>query len=433
MTSLVWHRGDLRLHDHAALHAAALPGGAVAGVVVLDPAILDSTTPRRRALFHENVRALRAAYESRGGRLFVRRGAPAAVLPQLAAALAASSAHALRSHTPYGTLRDREAAAALERTGTRIFWHDGLYIQAPGTVLTRTGQPFSVYTPYAKRWLLLEPADEVDAPAALAAPDTDIEQGDIPHEVSDVPLPEPGEAAALRRMRAFVRDGLDAYAEQRNRLDGSGTSHLSVDLTIGTLSPRTLMNAVTGRSGDGAQRLIGELAWRDFMADVLHHRPHLNEQPFDAKFARFDWNEDDAAFGAWENGETGIPVVDAAMRELRATGWISNRARMVAAQFLAKHLRIDWRRGEHVFRHLLLDGDAASNIGNWQWAAGLGIDNAPYFRVFNPVTQGREHDPDGRWLMKWVPESFGDPKPLPHAIVDIGDARREYLAAMEVL
>jgi deoxyribodipyrimidine photo-lyase len=169
------------------------------------------------------------------------------------------------------------------------------------------------------------------------------------------------------------------------------------------------------------------------MADLLWHRPHLIDQPFDARYSALEWNQDERAFAAWRDGETGIPVSDAAMRELRATGWIGNRARMVAAQFLTRLLRVDWRLGERVFRDWLLDGDVASNIGNWQWAAGLGIDNAPYFRVFNPVAQGRQHDPDGSWLRRWVPECDGDPHPLPNAIVDPAEARRDYLAVMESL
>jgi deoxyribodipyrimidine photo-lyase len=431
--ALVWHRGDLRLHDHAALHAAQEGGAAVAGVVVLDPAILDGTSARRRALFQRNVAALRTAYERAGSRLFVRRGTPHVELAALARDTGALRVHALRSHTPYGTARDTAAAAALAAASVPLEWHDGLYIQPPGTVLTRGGSPFSIHSAYARRWHELDAGAHLEPPAVLRRPACDIDDGAIPDEESDVPLPDPGELAALARLDQFIATRLDDYAAERNRLDGSGTSRLSIDLALGTLSPRTVLQRAAARGGEGARKLIGELIWRDFMADLLHHRPHLAEQPFDPKFAMLDWNDDDALFAAWSDGRTGVPVVDAALRELRATGWISNRARMVAAQFLTKHLRIDWRRGEQLFRHLLLDGDAASNIGNWQWAAGLGVDNAPYFRVFNPVTQGKEHDAAGHWLSRWVPESFGDPRPLPHAIVDIATARRDYLEAVRAL
>jgi deoxyribodipyrimidine photo-lyase len=434
MTRIVWHRGDLRTHDHAALHAAA-DAAAVAGVVVLDDSILRRASPRRRALFFRNVAALRRAYESLGSVLVVRQGLPWEVLPPLAAELRAAEVHALRSHTPYGTQRDSRTEEALLMSGVFPAWHDGVQVHAPGTVLTRVGQPFSVYTPYARRWWELGVPEPLDAPESLRAPSLpgSFDAGVIPEEASDVPLPEPGEDAAIDRLETFADERLDDYMHGRDRLDGTGTSRLSIDFALGTLSPRFAFHRINARRGESPRKWLAELAWRDFMADLLAHRPWLAERPMDRRLEAFEWNADDAAFEAWRTGNTGIPVVDAGMRQLHAEGWIGGRARMIVAQFLTKHLRIDWRRGEAVFRQLLLDGDAASNIGNWQWAAGLGVDNAPYFRVFNPVTQGRQYDPDGHWLRRWVPECGGDPRPLPHAIVDLAEARREYLAAMEAL
>jgi deoxyribodipyrimidine photo-lyase len=431
--ALVWHRGDLRVHDHAALCAALQSADAVAGIVVLDPANLDNTSPRRRALFMRNVIALRKAYARRGGELIVRTGQPAEVLPALVRELRCSAVHALRSHSPYGTLRDTRTGDALLREECPLFLHDGLYVQPPGTVLTRDGRPFSVYGPWFRRWSELVVPAPLDPPSSLPALPlpTGFVVGPVPEPFTGVPLPAPGEQAALRRLDDFVERRLDAYVEQRDRLDGSGGARISIDLTVGSLSARVAYHRVAARTGAGPRKWIAELAWRDFMADLLHHRPAMAETPMDAKFIAFPWRDDDSAFASWRDGLTGVPVVDAAMRELGRTGWISGRARMVAAQFLTKHLQIDWRRGEQVFRHLLLDGDAASNIGNWQWAAGLGVDNAPYFRVFNPVTQGREHDPDGSWLRRWVPESGGDARLMPNAIVDLAEARREYLLAVE--
>jgi len=223
------------------------------------------------------------------------------------------------------------------------------------------------------------------------------------------------------------------YAAATERLDGEGGSRISVYLNVGALSARTAAASLWERPGAGSQKWLGELAWRDFLADLLFHRPELTRSAFHARWERFPWNDSERDFAAWRDGNTGIPAVDAAMRQLRATGWISNRARMLAAQFLTKHLRIDWRHGESVFYDWLLDADRASNAGNWQWAAGLGIDNVPYFRVFNPVTQAEHHDPDGSWLRRWVPECGGDPRPRPGAIVDLARARREYLAAVEEL
>lgn len=435
MMRLVWHRGDLRTHDHPALAAAADSGGAVAGVVVLDSHILDGTSPRRQALFHENVMALRQRYEALGSVLVVRRGIPSRVLPALAQELGAGEVHALRSYTPYGTHRDSAAEEALLRGGVFVVWHEGLYVHDPGHILTQAGDPYSVYSPYSRRWWDRSVRAALDAPASLRAPllPAGFDAGEIPEVASDVPLPEPGEEAALERLESFVADGLDRYAKGREWLDGSGSSYLSVYTTLGVLSPVQAFHRVNARRGESARKWLAELAWRDFMADLLAHRPWLADRPMDARLEAMEWNDDEDAFVAWREGQTGIPVVDAGMRQLQATGWLGGRARMIVAQFLTKQLRIDWRRGEQVFRHWLLDGDAASNIGNWQWAAGLGVDNAPWFRVFNPETQGKKYDPRGLWLQHWVPESFGDPRPLPHAIVDLKEARREYLAAMEAV
>jgi deoxyribodipyrimidine photo-lyase len=429
---LVWHRVDLRTHDHAAL-AAAASGARVLGTVILDPVILDATSARRRALFYAAVAALRESYRGLGGVLAVRRGDPARVLPLLAAEVKADAVHALRSHSPYGRTRDAAVAAAHAGTGVRLEWHAGVHVHEPGTLLTRQGRPYTVYTAYARQWLAADPAPAPELPARIAAPalPESFDPGAIPAEASDVALPMVGESAALRRLEAFMDERIDAYAERRSTLDGAGGSHLSVDIALGTLSVRFARSRALARAGAGPRKWLGELAWRDFLADLLWHRPTLTRNAFDPRWERFDWSDAEAAFEAWRAGRTGFPVVDAAMRQLRETGWISNRARMVAAQFLTKHLRIDWRRGERVFREWLLDGETASNVGNWQWCAGLGIDNAPYFRVFNPVTQGKAHDPDGTWLRRWVPESGGRPEPLPHAIVDLAVARREYLAAAE--
>ena len=434
--SIAWHRGDLRTHDHAALSAAVADGNAV-GLVILDNNILYATSARRRAFFFDNVRALRDSYQARGGTLYVRTGLPIETLQSFARELTehalVTAVHALRSYTPYGRTRDASVAASLD---VPVTWHDGLYIHAPGSVTTKTGGAYSVYAPYRNAWRAADFGEPLESPARIASSEMNallasVPPGDIPGSVCDVDLPPSGEEAALRALTSFLQRGVTHYAEQRDRLDGTGSSQLSPFITIGTLSARTAAAAVIHRRGDGPNKWIDEVIWRDFLADMLYHRPQLATEPFHPRWNTFEWNDSEDDFNAWRDGRTGIPAVDAAMRELKATGWISNRARMIAAQFLTKHLRIHWTKGAAVFHAWLLDGDTASNNGNWQWAAGLGIDNAPYFRVFNPVTQGKQHDPDGRWLARWVPESFGRPDALPHAIVNLAHARREYLAAAQ--
>lgn len=430
--SVVWHRGDLRTHDHPAL-AAAIADGAAAGLVILDHNILNATSARRRALFFSHVTALRTSYRARGGELFVRAGVPEAALPSFVAELnrrvMVSHIHALRSFTPYGMERD----TAVQRTSTvPIHWHDGLYVQSPGTVRTKIGGAYSIYAPYRNSWRAASDVEPLESPGHIPSIAIDnVAAGDIPTEVCDVVLPEAGEDAALRQLAAFLERPVRSYDTDRDRLDGSGSSRLSIWITIGALSARTAVAAAWHRRGAGPARWVDEIAWRDFLADMLFHRPALLTEPFHPRWKTFEWNERESDFVAWRDGNTGVPAVDAAMRELRATGWISNRARMIAAQFLTKHLRIHWTRGARVFHEWLLDGDVASNTGNWQWSAGLGIDNAPYFRVFNPVTQAKQHDPDGAWLRRWVPASNGRADLLPDAIVNLADARNEYLAAAE--
>lgn len=441
---LVWHRGDLRTHDHPAL-AAAVEAGPTLGLVVLDPNVLTGTSKRRRALFLRGVRALRTSYRDRGGVLVVRFGEPAEELTALADALGPVSGgieavHALASYTPYGVHRDGVAEAALGKLGIRMEWHHGLYVHSPGTVRTSDDSFYSVFSPFHRRWTARGTPEPVAAPAEIPPPELDpgFDAGDVGDQSSDVELPEPGEAAALDALERWAEDGVASYARRRDRLDGAGTSRLSPYITLGVLSARTAAARVEAEghadpaAADGARKWLAELAWRDFMADLLFHRPDLMDAPFQPKWHAMAWPGTDAHFEAWRDGRTGVPAVDAAMRQLKETGWISNRARMVAAQFLTKNLRVDWRRGEAVFRGWLIDGDTASNVGNWQWAAGLGVDNAPYFRVMNPVSQAEQHDPDGRWLRRWVPESDGHPAPR-DAIVDMRASRAAYLEAAEAL
>ncbi|ULR39934.1 deoxyribodipyrimidine photo-lyase [Thermus sp. NEB1569] len=408
--NLVWHRADLRLADHPALLEAA-KGGRAVGLVVLDPNNL-RTSPRRRAWFLENVRALREAYRARGGALWVLEGLPWEEVPEAARRLKARAVYALAGYTPYGRYRDLRVREALPVP---------LYLlPAPHLVPPDLPRAYRVYTPFARRFQGV--GTPLPAPEALPREE---EEGKVPRVLSDIPLPEPGEEAARAKLGAFLETKLARYAEERDRLDGEGGSRLSPYFTLGVLSPREAAFRALALGGEGARKWVSELLWRDFSYHLLYHFPHMAERALEGRLEALPWQEEDL-FQAWYWGKTGVPLVDAAMRELHATGFLSNRARMVTAQFAVKYLLLPWRRAEGAFRHLLLDGDRAVNLQGWQWAGGLGVDAAPYFRLFNPVLQGERHDPGRRWLRRWAPEypSYAPQDP----VVDLEAARRRYLS-----
>jgi deoxyribodipyrimidine photo-lyase len=414
--NLVWHRGDLRLKDHPAL-LQALSQGPLVGLVVLDPNNL-RTSPRRRAWFLENVRALRAAYRERGGALWVVAGLPWERVPEVARRLKAKAVYALKSYTPYGRYRDERTEAAL---GVPLH-----LLPAPHLIPPDLPRAYRVYTPFSRNFQGLDPP--LPAPEALPKA---LEEGEVPKEDPGLPLPEPGERAAQARLHAFLEAKLPRYPLERDRLDGEGGSRLSPYFALGVLSPREAAWEALRRGGEGARKWVAELLWRDFSYHLLYHFPEMAQRALDARFEALPWTEDEELFQAWYLGKTGVPLVDAAMRELQATGFLSNRARMAVAQFAVKYLLLPWQRAEEAFRHLLLDGDRAVNLQGWQWAGGLGVDAAPYFRVFNLVEQGRRHDPDGAWLRRFAPEypSYEPKDP----VVDLGEARRRYLALAKSL
>ena len=411
---LVWHRGDLRLADHPAL-LEALSQGPVVGLVVLDPNNL-KTTPRRRAWFLENVRALREGYHRRGGSLWVVQGYPWERVPEIARRLRAKGVYALKAYTPYGRYRDARVREALS-----VPLH---LLPAPHLIPPDLPRPYRVYTPFSRHF----PGVEPPLPAPEALPPA-LEEGEIPQEDPGLPLPEPGEEAAWGRLRHFLEGGLAAYHLRRDRLDGEGGSRLSPYFTLGVLSPRQAAWEALKRDGEGARKWVSELLWRDFSYHLLYHFPKMQEEPLDPRFAHLPWREDEELFQAWLWGKTGVPLVDAAMRELWATGFLSNRARMCVAQFAVKYLLLPWKRAERAYKDLLLDGDTPQNLQGWQWAGGLGVDAAPYFRVFNLVEQGKRHDPEGLWLRRFAPEypSYEPQDP----VVDLAEARRRYLALVQ--
>jgi deoxyribodipyrimidine photo-lyase len=422
---VVWFRRDVRVADHPALTAATSSGLPVVPLFVLDRRLLrEGRSAAARSWFVlRSVAELDAALRARGSALVLREGRPEDVVPRVARAVGASAVLASRDVTPFSHRRDAAVAAALERDGRRLRLHPGLLLVEPETMLTAAGRPFGVFTPFwrslraAPRRALLDPVGRIESPPDLSA---DLETASLRPALGDGPvplasLPQPGARAALERLTIWVRDGLAGYEVHRDDLDGAATSHLSAALHAGTLSPLQVEAAALGGS-DSAEAFVRQLAWREFYHHRLFHRRTREEGAGERLTAAFRQESDDpTAVEAWREGRTGIPAVDAAMRQLAATGWMGNRARLVVASFLTRHLLMAPSIGERHFLHHLVDGDVANNRGGWEWTAGIGADAQPWFRIFNPVLQGRRFDPQGAWVRQWVPELAGVPEPHIHA------------------
>jgi deoxyribodipyrimidine photo-lyase len=393
---LMWFRRDLRLADNPAWAAATAGHAEVTALYVLDDRLLRAAgTLRRRQLVAE-LHALDAALAGRGGRLLVRRGDPTAVVPGEAVRLGARRVHWNADVTPYAAARDGAVRAALD--GEAVTFH-GHLVQPPGSVVTGQGRVPRVFSAFHRRWRSTPPAGWPVPGDARVADDP----GDGLPVLGGEPARPAGEDAAHEALRRFLDGPVEGYRAGRDDLARPATSALSVALHFGTLSPRLVAEAV-GEGTEDRRAFLRQLAWRDWYAHLLAEAPSLPHRALRAEYDRIAWRDDPAGLAAWQEGRTGYPVVDAGMRELAATGTMHNRLRMITASFLVKDLLIDWRLGERHFRRLLVDGDVAQNVGNWQWVAGTGPDAAPWFRVFNPVTQSRAHDPRGRHLRRWLPE-----------------------------
>ncbi|GAB7190083.1 deoxyribodipyrimidine photo-lyase [Kineococcus sp. NUM-3379] len=402
---MLWFRRDLRLGDLPALHEAA-ERGPVLPLFVLDPALWGPSGDARRAYLLTSLRALDADL---GGTLAVVAGDPVEVVPRLAAQVGAASVHASADTGVYGRRRDEAVAAALEAAGRALVRTGTPYAVGPGTLRTGAGEPFKVFTPFARAWRAHGwPAPAGPPPRARwlrgAAPGVDGEDWPAAPDLGDLRLPPPGEQFALLRWREFRDTVLAGYDTSRDRPDLDGTSQLSAALKWGEVHPRTLLADLASSGSPGAEAFRTELAWREFYADVLWHRPESAREYLRPEMQRLAYSEPGDAFEAWAAGRTGFPFVDAGMRQMRAEGWMHNRVRMVVASFLVKDLHVEWTYGAREFMHRLRDGDLASNAHGWQWVAGSGTDAAPFFRVFNPVTQGQRYDPDGDYVRRFVPE-----------------------------
>lgn len=401
-TSLLWLRRDLRLADHPALLAAREQAGEVVPVFVLDDVLRGTAgTPRLAFLW----RCLREVDERTGGALRVLTGRPEEVLPRVARELDATGVHISSDHAPYGRSRDERVAAALGEVP--LVATGSPYAVTPGSLHKDDGTPYRVYTPFARAWTARGVRGPAPTPRVVAWSDGGLPTDGVPADpdLGDVQLPPAGERAAQERWSAFLAAGLDTYHQRRNTPGVDGTSRLSVYLKYGCLHPRTVLAGLPeGEGGDAVRR---EVVFRDFYADVLHHRPDSARVELLPEMSRLEYDEGalaDERFQAWATGRTGYPFVDAGMRQLLGDAWVHNRVRMVVGSFLTKDLHLHWRRGARHFMQHLRDGDLASNQQGWQWVAGTGTDPSPYFRVFNPVKQGRDFDPDGDYVRRWVPE-----------------------------
>ncbi|WP_110182838.1 cryptochrome/photolyase family protein [Nocardioides solisilvae] len=448
MTAVTWFRRDLRTRDHPALLAALEQGPSLA-LFVLDPRLLARASPVRRSWLALTLRALD---ERLGGRLVVRAGDPVEVVPRVVAEVGAGSVHVSAETTPYGAGRDRAVQAALTEQGLAGWVATGSpYAVGPGRVRNGSGQPYRVFTPWARAWReegWPAPARTPRSPDLLAGgsdPDA-VALLDEARAAAPASLPGAGEEAAWRRWRHFRDDLLDGYDEGRDRPDRDGTSRLSPWLSLGVLHPRSLLADLAGRRGAGVDRFVTELGWREFYADVLHHRPDSAWADLRPALDGLDYSHDPEAVAAWQEGRTGFPYVDAGMRQMLAEGWMHNRLRMVTASFLTKDLHVWWPLGARWFLDHLVDADLASNNHGWQWVAGTGTDASPYFRVFNPVGQGLRFDPDGDYVRRWVPELAhlpgaaahepwrhpqGYAHGYPERVVDHAEERREALRRYE--
>jgi deoxyribodipyrimidine photo-lyase len=411
-TAIVWFRRDLRLGDNPAL-AAASEADRVVPLFCFEPALVEGrhASANRNAYLLASLRELDRRLRRAGSRLHYRSGDPARVLPAVAAEAGASSVHVNRDHTAHAVRRERRVAEALAADGVELIDHVGITCADIARIETATGRPYRVFTPFHRSWARAERRRAARRPRRLRSP-ASVRAGRAPSERAlgvDARAKRiaarfgPGEASGRRAMYRAVRRAA-AYHRTRDAVGIDGTSRLSPQLHFGTISARELESLLVRDGGEGARGLRRQLAWRDFWLHVIGAFPANREREHDERLRGLRWRRSRSDLEAWKQGRTGVPWIDAGMRQLLAEGWMHNRLRMAVASYLTKNLWIDWRRGERHFMRHLLDGDESQNNGNWQWAASVGADPQPYFRVFNPIRQQRRFDPQGAYVRRWVPE-----------------------------
>ncbi len=420
-THLVWFKNDLRLADNPALHAACAEGTKVALLYILD----ERAGGASRWWLYYTLAALRRRIEARGGTLILRRGDPVNIIPALAEALGTRDVHTARSMEPYWRKADKALDVILKAQGASLRRHHSVSLFPPEAIRTKAGGAYGVFTPFAKACF------EAGVPDLLLPAPARLQGVETPSEALDdwglLPVkPDwaggmraewtPGEAGAAARLRDFCANAINAYGHERDFPGRLGTSKLSPHIHFGEISPRAVwLHAAALPASSGVRIFLKELLWREFSLHLLWQHQDLRTRPIREEFGAFPWAEDEAALRAWQRGQTGIPIVDAGMRELWQTGWMHNRVRMIAASYLVKHLLIPWQQGEAWFWDCLCEADEAANGASWQWVAGCGADAAPYFRIFNPLLQGRKFDPDGAYVRRFVPELARLPDKYIHA------------------
>ena len=439
-TSIIWFRRDLRISDHPALLAAIEESDHIVPVFILDKKLIEATGTKRLAYLANSLRALD---ESLSNNLHVMVGDQVEVLKELMQRYEAKSVHISEEFEPYGVARDARVEAAginLVRTGSP-------YAVSPGRVRKPSdGLNYRVYTPFYNAWCLHGWRKPAETPTKINAvkpleTDRNFPTWQVPEGTT---ITEAGEKAAFKRWKWFQENSLDSYDEARNMAGIDGTSKLSAHLKWGEIHPRTLL----ANLGESKAHIVfrKEIAWREFYADVLHNNPHTEKEYYAERFAEMRYNKPDEKFEAWKQGKTGYPFVDAAMRQLVNEGWMHNRTRMVVASFLVKDLHLEWQLGADFFQEHLVDYDVASNAHGWQWTAGCGTDASPYYRVFNPIEQGKRFDEKGDYIRKYIPELAhlsapdihepwlfldGYSKGYPERIVDHATERIESLARLQ--
>jgi deoxyribodipyrimidine photo-lyase len=431
---IVWLRQDLRLADQPALAAAVASGHPVLPVYVLDDG-LHPLAPggASRWWLHHSLAALAGDLQRRGGTLILRRSAtPGRVIEALANELEAAAVYWGRRYDSTEIEQDTALKQRLAAAGIAAKSFNSSLLFEPWAIETQSGRPYQVFTQY---WRACRSAPEpnaplpapakIPAPASLPASDV-LEDWSLrptrPDWARDFrPVWRPGEAGAAARLEEFLEDRLHGYKTERDRPDRDGTSGLAPHRRCGESAPRQIWHAVRRHLATAkhppdadADQFLAEIGWREFSYSLLYHHPRIAREPLKPQFADFPWQRDAQALDAWQRGMTGYPIVDAGMRQLYATGWMHNRVRMIAASFLIKHLLQPWQDGERWFWDTLVDADPASNAASWQWVAGSGADASPYFRVFNPVLQGKKFDPDGDYVRRWVPELAGIDRSITH-------------------